>query len=223
MLDLVGIPQPEKRADQYTHEFSGGMRQRAMIAMALSLSPGVLIADEPTTALDVTVEAGIVDLVKELGEKYGTSMLFISHNLGLVMDVCNRICVMYSGEAVETGQVVEVFDEMRHPYTQALLSATPLADPAARARRGERIVLSGELPSPLAPPSGCSFRTRCPLADAGCAERRPELLSGELEPAGLTAPGDVDGRLNDLAEAETAEKADDQKQPDGVSRLERQL
>jgi peptide/nickel transport system ATP-binding protein len=111
----VRLPDPDRIINSYPHQLSGGQQQRIVIAMALMAKPALLILDEPTTALDVTVEAGIVDLVKELGQKYGTSMLFISHNLGLVMDVCDRICVMYSGEAVETGNVTEVFDKMRHP------------------------------------------------------------------------------------------------------------
>ncbi|MDE3078740.1 MAG: ABC transporter ATP-binding protein, partial [Paracoccaceae bacterium] len=116
----VRLPDPDRILKAYPHQLSGGQQQRIVIAMALMSKPALLILDEPTTALDVTVEAGIVDLVKDLGEKYGTSMLFISHNLGLILETCDRLCVMYSGEAVETGAVAEVFDEMRHPYTQAL-------------------------------------------------------------------------------------------------------
>jgi peptide/nickel transport system ATP-binding protein len=122
----VRLPDPDRIINAYPHQLSGGQQQRIVIAMALMSKPALLILDEPTTALDVTVEAGIVDLVKELGTKYGTSMLFISHNLGLVLDVCDRLCVMYSGEAVETGNVEEVFDKMRHPYTQALFRSIPL-------------------------------------------------------------------------------------------------
>ena len=120
VVEDVRLPDPDRILQAYPHQLSGGQQQRIVIAMALMSQPSLLILDEPTTALDVTVEAGIVDLVKQLGRKYGTSMLFISHNLGLVMDVCDRLCVMYSGEAVETGTVKEVFDDMRHPYTQAL-------------------------------------------------------------------------------------------------------
>src|SRR5690606_19215544 len=116
----VRLPDPDRILNAYPHQLSGGQQQRIVIAMALMSKPALLILDEPTTALDVTVEAGIVDLVKALGEKYGTSMLFISHNLGLVLDVCDRICVMYSGEAVETGNGTQVFTEMRHPYTQEI-------------------------------------------------------------------------------------------------------
>ena len=125
VVEDVRLPDPDRILQAYPHQLSGGQQQRIVIAMALMSKPSLLILDEPTTALDVTVEAGIVDLVKGLGKKYGTSMLFISHNLGLVMDVCDRICVMYSGEAVETGTVAEVFDNMRHPYTQALFRSIP--------------------------------------------------------------------------------------------------
>ena len=134
VVEDVRLPDPDRILKSYPHQLSGGQQQRIVIAMALMSKPSLLILDEPTTALDVTVEAGIVDLVKDLGKKYGTSMLFISHNLGLVMDVCDRICVMYSGEAVETGKVDDVFDNMRHPYTQALFRSIPLpgADKNAR-------------------------------------------------------------------------------------------
>ncbi|MGB7263354.1 MAG: ABC transporter ATP-binding protein, partial [Albidovulum sp.] len=116
----VRLPDPERILNAYPHQLSGGQQQRIVIALALMSKPALLILDEPTTALDVTVEAAVVDLVKDLGKKYGTSMLFISHNLGLVLDVCDRLCVMYSGEAVETGSIEDVFDKMQHPYTQAL-------------------------------------------------------------------------------------------------------
>ncbi|MFM2366883.1 MAG: hypothetical protein RIR95_1491, partial [Pseudomonadota bacterium] len=122
----VRLPDPDRILHAYPHQLSGGQQQRIVIAMALMSKPALLILDEPTTALDVTVEAGIVDLVKDLGVKYGTSMLFISHNLGLILDVCDRLCVMYSGEAVESGNVREVFATMRHPYTQALFRSIPL-------------------------------------------------------------------------------------------------
>jgi len=134
MIESVRLPDPDRILKSYPHQLSGGQQQRIVIAMALMSKPSLLILDEPTTALDVTVEAGIVDLVKELGETTGTSMLFISHNLGLVMDTCDRLCVMYSGEAVETGSIGDVFDHMRHPYTEALFRSIPLpgADKNAR-------------------------------------------------------------------------------------------
>jgi len=161
----VRLPDPDRILNAYPHQLSGGQQQRIVIAMALMAKPALLILDEPTTALDVTVEAGIVDLVKDLGKKYGTSMLFISHNLGLVMDVCDRICVMYSGEAVETGNVVEVFDTMRHPYTQALFRSIPL--PGADKNSRPLISIPGNFPLPHERPPGCNFGPRCDYFQAG--------------------------------------------------------
>ncbi len=155
----VRLPDPDRILNAYPHQLSGGQQQRIVIAMALMSKPALLILDEPTTALDVTVEAGIVDLVKDLGHKYGTSMLFISHNLGLVMDVCDRLCVMYSGEAVETGSVREVFNEMRHPYTQALFRSIPL--PGADKNARPLIAIPGNFPLPHERPTGCNFGPRC--------------------------------------------------------------
>jgi peptide/nickel transport system ATP-binding protein len=161
----VRLPDPDRILQAYPHQLSGGQQQRIVIAMALMSKPALLILDEPTTALDVTVEAGIVDLVKDLGHKYGTSMLFISHNLGLILDVCDRLCVMYSGEAVETGNVVEVFDDMRHPYTQALFRSIPLpgADKATR----PLVAIPGNFPLPHERPPGCNFGPRCDYFVAG--------------------------------------------------------
>ncbi len=155
----VRLPDPERILNAYPHQLSGGQQQRIVIAMALMSKPALLILDEPTTALDVTVEAGIVDLVKDLGKKYGTSMLFISHNLGLIMDVCDRLCVMYSGEAIETGSVVEVFNEMRHPYTQALFRSIPL--PGADKNSRPLVAIPGNFPLPHERPDGCNFGPRC--------------------------------------------------------------
>lgn len=155
----VRLPDPDRILQSYPHQLSGGQQQRIVIAMALMSKPALLILDEPTTALDVTVEAGIVDLVKALGEKYGTSMLFISHNLGLVLDVCDRLCVMYSGEAVETGNVEDVFDEMRHPYTQALFRSIPL--PGADKNTHPLVAIPGNFPLPHERPKGCNFGPRC--------------------------------------------------------------
>ena len=155
----VRLPDPERIINAYPHQLSGGQQQRIVIAMALMSKPALLILDEPTTALDVTVEAGIVDLVKALGEKYGTSMLFISHNLGLVLDVCDRLCVMYSGEAVETGRIEDVFDHMRHPYTQALFRSIPL--PGADKNARPLISIPGNFPLPHERPPGCNFGPRC--------------------------------------------------------------
>ncbi|MFN3952839.1 MAG: dipeptide ABC transporter ATP-binding protein [Pararhodobacter sp.] len=161
----VRLPDPDRILDAYPHQLSGGQQQRIVIAMALMSKPALLILDEPTTALDVTVEAGIVDLVRELGEKYGTSMLFISHNLGLVMEVCDRITVMYSGEAVETGDIEDVFERMRHPYTQALFRSIPLpgADKTTRPLRA----IPGNFPLPHERPPGCNFGPRCDYFQAG--------------------------------------------------------
>jgi len=155
----VRLPDPDRILNAYPHQLSGGQQQRIVIAMALMSKPALLILDEPTTALDVTVEAGIVDLVKDLGEKYGTSMLFISHNLGLILDVCDRLCVMYSGEAVETGNVRQVFDKMRHPYTQALFRSIPL--PGADKNSRPLVSIPGNFPLPHERPPGCNFGPRC--------------------------------------------------------------
>jgi len=161
----VRLPDPDRILDAYPHQLSGGQQQRIVIAMALMSRPALLILDEPTTALDVTVEAGIVDLVNDLAARYGTSMLFISHNLGLVMEVCDRVTVMYSGEAVETGAVTEVFDRMRHPYTQALFRSIPLpgADKTTRPLRA----IPGNFPLPNERPPGCNFGPRCDYFQAG--------------------------------------------------------
>ncbi|MBX2856214.1 MAG: ABC transporter ATP-binding protein, partial [Rhodobacteraceae bacterium] len=159
MVESVKLPDPARILSSYPHQLSGGQQQRIVIAMALMSKPSLLILDEPTTALDVTVEAGIVELVKELGEKYGASMLFISHNLGLVLEVCDRLCVMYSGEAVETGSIEEVFDHMRHPYTQALFRSIPL--PGADKNAHPLVAIPGNFPLPHERPPGCNFGPRC--------------------------------------------------------------
>jgi peptide/nickel transport system ATP-binding protein len=161
----VRLPDPKRILDAFPHQLSGGQQQRIVIAMALMANPSLLILDEPTTALDVTVEAAVVDLVKDLGRKYGTSMLFISHNLGLILETCDRLCVMYSGEAVETGSIEDVFDEMQHPYTQALFRSIPLpgADKNARPLKA----IPGNFPLPHERPSGCNFGPRCDYFEAG--------------------------------------------------------
>ncbi|MDF1855795.1 ABC transporter ATP-binding protein [Pseudooceanicola sp.] len=176
----VKLPDPRRILDAYPHQLSGGQQQRIVIAMALMSKPSLLILDEPTTALDVTVEASIVELVKELGEKYGTSMLFISHNLGLVLDTCDRLCVMYSGEAVERGSIEDVFEQMRHPYTQALFRSIPLpgADKTAR----PLVAIPGNFPLPHERPKGCNFGPRCDYFEAGRCD------SGHISMAPI--PGD---------------------------------
>ena len=161
----VKLPDPKRILDAYPHQLSGGQQQRIVIAMALMSEPSLLILDEPTTALDVTVEAAVVELVKDLGKKYGTSMLFISHNLGLVLETCDKICVMYSGEAVERGSIEDVFDEMQHPYTQALFRSIPL--PGADKNTRPLIAIPGNFPLPHERPPGCNFGPRCDYFEAG--------------------------------------------------------
>ncbi|UWR20896.1 ABC transporter ATP-binding protein [Sulfitobacter sp. S190] len=161
----VKLPDPARILEAYPHQLSGGQQQRIVIAMALMSEPSLLILDEPTTALDVTVEAAVVELVKDLGKKYGTSMLFISHNLGLVLETCDRICVMYSGEAVERGSIEDVFDEMQHPYTQALFRSIPL--PGADKNARPLVAIPGNFPLPHERPEGCNFGPRCDYFEAG--------------------------------------------------------
>jgi len=161
----VRLPDPERMLQSYPHQLSGGQQQRIVIAMALMANPSLLILDEPTTALDVTVEAAVVELVKDLGKKYGTSMLFISHNLGLVLETCDRLCVMYSGEAVETGSIEDVFDEMQHPYTQALFRSIPL--PGADKNSRPLVAIPGNFPLPQERPDGCNFGPRCDYFEEG--------------------------------------------------------
>ncbi len=164
----VKLPDPERILKSFPHQLSGGQQQRIVIAMALMSKPSLLILDEPTTALDVTVEAAVVELVKELGRKYGTSMLFISHNLGLVLETCDRICVMYSGEAVERGSIEDVFDKMRHPYTQALFRSIPL--PGADKNSRPLIAIPGNFPLPHERPPGCNFGPRCDYFEEGLCD-----------------------------------------------------
>ncbi|MFY0691350.1 MAG: ABC transporter ATP-binding protein [Paracoccaceae bacterium] len=161
----VKLPDPARILNSFPHQLSGGQQQRIVIAMALMANPSLLILDEPTTALDVTVEAAVVELVKDLGKKYGTSMLFISHNLGLVLETCDRICVMYSGEAVETGSIEDVFDKMQHPYTQALFRSIPL--PGADKNARPLVAIPGNFPLPHERPTGCNFGPRCDYFEDG--------------------------------------------------------
>ena len=171
----VKLPDPKRILNSYPHQLSGGQQQRIVIAMALMSEPSLLILDEPTTALDVTVEAAVVELVKDLGKKYGTSMLFISHNLGLVLETCDRLCVMYSGEAVERGSIHDVFDEMQHPYTQALFRSIPLpgADKNARPLKA----IPGNFPLPHERPQGCNFGPRCDYFEAGRCDQKEIPMS----------------------------------------------
>ncbi|HEY1711795.1 MAG TPA: ABC transporter ATP-binding protein [Solirubrobacteraceae bacterium] len=159
LLDLVGIPDPKRRLDQYPHEFSGGMRQRAMIAMALSNEPKLLIADEPTTALDVTVQAQILALLEDLQSRLGTAIIIITHDLGVVAEIADDICVMYAGRIVERGSTEDIFNSPQHPYTWGLLNSIPRLD----SPRGEELVpVAGRPPSLINRPSGCHFHPRCP-------------------------------------------------------------
>jgi oligopeptide transport system ATP-binding protein len=172
MLRTVGIPSPEERVDNYPHEFSGGMRQRAMIAIALSCQPDLLIADEPTTALDVTIQAQILELLKELSEKIDTSIILITHDLGVVADVCERICVMYGGLIMEEGTAEEIFYEPMHPYTMGLLKSIPRMDEESENQR--LIPIPGSPPDMIKPPVGCPFAARCPYTMKICMEKMPE-------------------------------------------------
>lgn len=173
MLSLVGIPSPESRMKQYPHEFSGGMRQRVMIAMALSCEPKLLIADEPTTALDVTIQAQILELMKELKEKINTSIILITHDLGVVADVCNRINVMYGGLIAETGTKGDIFYRPRHPYTWGLLKSIPNPKTLAKERLKP---IDGQPPDLLKPPAGCPFAPRCEYAMKVCMTQRPPMF-----------------------------------------------
>ncbi|MEX0320283.1 MAG: dipeptide ABC transporter ATP-binding protein [Ruegeria sp.] len=170
----VRLPDPERMLNSFPHQLSGGQQQRIVIAMALMSKPALLILDEPTTALDVTVEAAVVELVKDLGKKYGTSMLFISHNLGLVLETCDRLCVMYSGEAVERGSIHDVFDEMQHPYTQALFRSIPL--PGADKNSRPLVAIPGNFPLPHERPPGCNFGPRCDYFEEGRCDKEDILM-----------------------------------------------
>jgi len=173
LLQEVGIPEPEQRFDEYPHQLSGGMRQRVMIAMALSCKPDLLIADEPTTALDVTIQAQILDLLASLRERHGMAVLLITHDLGVVAEVCDRILVMYAGQIVEAGSVHEIFGAPRHPYTRGLLDSLPQIDQGGRRLRP----IGGNVPSPTHWPAGCRFGERCPHAWDRCAVEAPPLFT----------------------------------------------
>lgn len=182
LLDLVGIPQPEDRARQFPHEFSGGMRQRVVIAMAIANNPKVLIADEPTTALDVTVQAQILEVIQRVQDKFGTAVVLITHDLGVIARVASRVNVMYAGRNVERGEVDAIFDHSSHPYTRGLLNSLP--------REGnERLEpIKGFPPNMLRPPSGCSFSPRCQFSQIDCTLQIPPLIQfGDLETACIRA------------------------------------
>jgi oligopeptide/dipeptide ABC transporter ATP-binding protein len=176
LLHRVGIPSPNERIDDYPHQFSGGMRQRAMIAMALALSPKLLIADEPTTALDVTVQAQIIELMKSLQNDFGTAIIMITHDLGALAEIADDVMVMYAGQAMEHGDRQKVYRHAHHPYTHGLLAALP-------SRRGVRLTpIPGLPPSLINPPDGCPFHPRCPQAFSPCGRDRPPLAP--VDPSG---------------------------------------
>ena len=169
MLEMVGIP--GERYGEYPHQFSGGMKQRVVIAMALACNPKLLIADEPTTALDVTIQAQVLEMMQGLKEKYQTAMIMITHDLGIVADVCDKVAIVYAGEIVEIGTKEHIFDDARHPYTVGLFNALPgLAENQDRLRP-----IEGLMPNPADLPKGCKFHPRCPYATAECEKRLPEL------------------------------------------------
>ena len=174
LLDRIGLPNADSLINRYPHELSGGMRQRIMIAMGLACNAKLLICDEPTTALDVTIQAQILDMIRELKKRLKNSVLFITHSLGVIYELCDRVAVMYSGNIVEYGTVSNIFENPQHPYTQGLLSAIPKVTPESRKERLS--IIKGMVPNLIFPPSGCRFHPRCQHAMKICKEIRPPLV-----------------------------------------------
>jgi peptide/nickel transport system ATP-binding protein len=185
LMDDVGIPEPDTRYDDYPHQFSGGMQQRVVIATALSCDPDLLIADEPTTALDVTIEAKILDLIENLADEYDTAVQLITHDLGVIAEVCDRVMVMYAGRPVEKAPVDDLYYDPKHPYTVGLMSSIPRVG-----EKRERLqTIPGTMPDLVELPSGCSFHPRCPFAEEACTKKEPPLVDHET---GQEADGDTD-------------------------------